>query len=118
MDPYFDFNACRAGDENHRVDFSVKKPDWHTVSTCSVLPGCRHITPSSPEEYRMAARVAREAGEVVLCSLLAPEMRLNDLRKRIYRFVLDNFEPENYPSYGGLYLAAAYYKAKKFGIEL
>ena len=118
LDHYLDFNACRAGDENHRVSFSVKMPDWRTVSNCTVIPGCRHVLPRYPEPYALAARVARETGEIILASLLAPEMRLNDLRKRVYRFVLDKFEPETYAPYGGLYLAAAYYKSKKAMIEL
>ena len=118
LDPYLNFNVCRAANDNYRVDFQAKMPDWRTISNCTVIPGCRHVLPSYPEDYMLAAQVARETGEVILCSLLQSEPTLIPLRSQVYRFVLDKFEPETYAPCCGLYLTAAWYKAKKCGVEL
>jgi len=118
IDPYFDFNVCRAGTDSYLVDFQAKMTDWRDIFNCTVMHGCRHVIPCYPEDYSLAARTVRETGEAVLCSLLQLKPEVNSLRRRVYRFVLDKFEPETYMPYGGLYLIAAWYKAKKLGIDL
>lgn len=118
LDSYLNFNLLRAADTAYTVNYQAPPPDWRVNSRAIVIPGCRHVIPDMPEAYKLAARNIRETGEILLVRLMRPEPRLSGLDRRIFRFVLDGFEPETYCSYGGLYLAAAWSKAQKLGIEI
>jgi len=118
IDPYLDFNICRAADDMSRVDLRAPMAEWRGISSGKILPGCRHVLPRYPEAYALAARAVRETGETLLASLLQPEPGISPLRREVFRFVLEKFEPETYAPCYGLYLCAAWYKARKLGMEL
>ena len=116
---YLNFNMLRAADASYAVDYHAQNSDWRRNTRATVLPGCRHVIPAYPDAYALAARNIREIGEVLLIKLLLPgaDRRIGGFDTRLFAGLLADFEPESYMPYGALYPAAAWYKAKKLGIE-
>ena len=114
---YSRFSILRAADESYRVDYEADRGNWRKITRCTVLPDCQHIIPNASDEYAMSHRVIRELGEAILLVMLVPEelRELDDFYKRIFKFILEGFDPEVYRPYGALYVVAAYYKVLKLG---
>lgn len=117
-DEYFNFNFCRAADSSYHADFYAPMNNWRTPENAIELLGCDNWLPEKPADYQLAYRTVRDIGEALIATLLMPEPNVSRLRKNIFRFILDRLEVEKHMSYAPIYSAAAWYKAKKLGIEL
>ena len=118
IDEYLSFNILRAGIENNKADYSAPMVDWHDIRQGTIMPDCRYVLPLKPEKHEHAFKTLRECSEGMLTALMHPEPNITALRKRIFRTVLNSFEPETHYSYAILYFPAVWYLARKLNIEL
>lgn len=118
---YSFFNLLRAANWKRTADLYLAPMDWHQNSYCRVYPGCRHVIPQLADDVKLAYQTMREIGEVLLIALMMPDAlrEVSGAHRRNFRFVLDGFAPERYFfAEGTFFPAAAYFKARRLGIEL
>ena len=118
---YSFFDLLRAANWKRSADLYLAPMDWHQNSYCRVYPGCRHVIPQLADDVKTAYQVMREIGEVPLIALMLPEeiREVSGVLRRVFRFVLEGFEPERYCfAEGTFFPVAACFKARKLGVEL
>ncbi len=108
---YSEFAGWLAAHEDFNCDYSVLPGNWRTITSATVIPGCRHCIPVFSEAYREAARRVREGGEAPLVQMMVPERRVSPVQLELLIDRINRFEPEKHASYGGLYLIAAWWRS-------
>ena len=108
-------NLVEAAGSADETDFAVCYADWRTRPRREMWGG--YVIPLPKPEASQGMKVLREIGESALIRLMIPGRRLGELHRRVMREILLKVDFTQVCSNGMLALLAAYWRARRAGVD-